>query len=1065
MFLDYLFEKRKGHLCLATASSSKADFRQHFFKWPENRDLIGNFIEEQQLRKNVWFCVNLLSQPERKKEYCLPSSFAWSDLDAVVPTVAEEQDVPLPTCVVESSPSRYQAYWKIDGDTVPPDIAEEFSKKLAYKLGADKSGWDLTQLLRVPWTNNLKYDPPVQTKLLTIESNSYPIEFFDKIELPQVFDQTETGQPIEPLPDTLPNLDNILYKYKTEGKTDEEFSRLYSNTPDGNSDWSKILWRFLHKCFEMGMEEIEVLVVAHSAGCNKYRRDNRPPSYLWRDVQKAAQAHRKYQLVLAEKTELLTMPHLVDFDEFEEDAFIRDYKEWANAATDAPEQYHELTCFIALSATMCSGLWLGVEWGELVPNLWGLVLGESTLTRKAQPLDAKILTPTGWKLMGDIQVGDEVISQDGKSTKVVGVFPQGEKEIFKVSFGDGSSTECTIDHLWTFKGQGSKSEYKTWPLSKICTGGLRYGNSSQWIRHIPIVEPIEFYYQPDPIIEPYALGLLIGDGGMSQDSIRFTNHLGDAKLVSSLMDGLKPLDVKIATAHTNGETIDYRIVTTSDEHRGFSKGRVNKLIDALRELGLMGKLSNEKFVPDQYKFGSIEARLAILQGLMDSDGWVDNSGKSAVFCSSSLQLALDVRDMVWSLGGWSSIKQNKLDAWNVRVNLPEQFKPFRLARKLDKLQRIAPRARTMRDVQKVGIKQCQCIKVENPSGLYVTNNFIVTHNTTAMRLAIDMLKDIDESLILASDGSAEGLLTGLSHRPKRVSIFWKDEVSGFFDSINRKDYLAGFPETLTQLYDVPKIYHRMLRKETISVSEPYFIFFGGGIRDKVYSLISEEYITSGFIPRFLVVSGENDLSRVRRTGPRTELSDERKGHIVNQLANLKEKYNITVEWDIGGQKTQVPARIEARLTPEAWTVFQDIEEKLVNAGANSDISMLALPTFQRMGFSCLKMALLIAATRREPDSSNRLIVEVSDIKQAAFYIERWGHYSIELLLNAGKSQSEKMISRAMGVVNRKDNITKSELMQRLHLTAREAKELIDTMTQRGLIDVKGSGRGIRIYPV
>lgn len=709
-FFDYLFGQQKGHLCLATASNSKVDFRQHFFEWPAQRGIIANFVEEQQNRKNVWFCVNLLSQPERKKEYCLPSAFAWADLDFIVPT--QETD-PLPTCVVESSPARFQAYWRIEGAPVAAEIAEEFSRKLAYKLGADKSGWDLTQLLRVPWTNNLKYEPPAQVKLISVSEGSYAPELLDKIPLPDKEDSTGSVA----MPENLPSLDNVLYRYKTEGRLDEEFTRLFVNEPDRNADWSKILWRFIHKCFDTGMTPEEVLVVCNAAACNKHKRDGRPLSHLWRDVSKAGREQQRYELLVSQKVEIVTMPHLVDFDEFEEDTFIRDYKQWANQATDAPEQYHELTCFITLSAIVCSGLWLAVDWGEIVPNLWGLVLGESTLTRK----------------------------------------------------------------------------------------------------------------------------------------------------------------------------------------------------------------------------------------------------------------------------------------------------------------------------------------------------------TTAMRLAVDMLKDIDDSLILATDGSAEGLLTGLSHRPKRVSIFWKDEVSGLFDSINRKDYLAGLPETLTQLYDVPKILTRLLRKETITISEPYFIFFGGGIRDKVYSLINDEYILSGFLPRFLVVSGENDLSRLRRTGPPTATSTERKDNIVRSLADLRDRYNAVTQASIGDQTIEWPVRIEARLTDDAWKYYADIEEKLVLAGHESDMSMMALPTFQRLGFSLLKMSLLVAASRREPDLSNRLTVEVKDVKQAAFYVERWGHYSIDLLLNAGRSQTEKLISRALSIVKRKEGLPKSELMQRMHLTARDAKDLIDTMVQRGLIDVKQSGRGIRIY--
>jgi hypothetical protein len=339
----------------------------------------------------------------------------------------------------------------------------------------------------------------------------------------------------------------------------------------------------------------------------------------------------------------------------------------------------------------------------------------------------------------------------------------------------------------------------------------------------------------------------------------------------------------------------------------------------------------------------------------------------------------------------------------------------------------------------------------------------LTRKTTAMRLATDMLNDIDDSLVVATDGSAEGLLSALSGRPQRVSIFYKDEVSGFFDSINRKDYLAGLPETLTQLYDVPKILARRLRKETITISEPYFIFFGGGIRDKVYSLLNEEYFLSGFLPRFLVVSGENDLSRIRRTGPPSQSSAERKDRILQTFANLKERYNTTVPVQIAGQEIQMRSRIEAKLEDDAWELYWEIEHKLTIAGAESDLQMIALPTFSRMAFSILKMSLLVAASRRTPTAANNLVVEKSDVQQAAYYVQKWGHYTIDLITNSIKGSSEKIIDRAMSIIKKKEGITRAEVMQRMHLTARDSKDLIDTLVQRGLIEIKQHGRGHRIY--
>jgi hypothetical protein len=157
------------------------------------------------------------------------------------------------------------------------------------------------------------------------------------------------------------------------------------------------------------------------------------------------------------------------------------------------------------------------------------------------------------------------------------------------------------------------------------------------------------------------------------------------------------------------------------------------------------------------------------------------------------------------------------------------------------------------------------------------------------------------------------------------------------------------------------------------------------------------------------------------------------------------------------------SRIEAKLDDDAWELFWEIEEKLTNAGAASDLQMIALPMFTRMGFSILKMGMLVAASRRSPTAANNLIVEKKDIEQAAFYVQKWGHYTIDLITNSTKGGSEKIIDKAITLIKKKEGITRAELMQRMHLTARDSRDLIDTLVQRGLVDMKTHGRGHRLY--
>jgi hypothetical protein len=291
-----------------------------------------------------------------------------------------------------------------------------------------------------------------------------------------------------------------------------------------------------------------------------------------------------------------------------------------------------------------------------------------------------------------------------------------------------------------------------------------------------------------------------------------------------------------------------------------------------------------------------------------------------------------------------------------------------------------------------------------------------------------------------------------------VSTYFKDEISGFLDSIAKKEYLAGIPETLTQLYDVPPFYTRRLRKETISIVSPVFIFFGGGIRDKIYSLINEQLILSGFIPRFLIVSGETNLSQIRTTGPPSQAGIEGKIELRDKLRNLHDMYNLTTEIQVPGQTTQVKTQVECFLSNEAWTRYQKIEMQMIEAAHGSAMSHLALPCFERMSRSLLKMAILVAATRHEPEN-NMIQADVMDILTAAKYIQSWAPYTVELIMNSGRSQAQRVIENILLSIARNPGIPRGKLMKHHHLSAREMTEIENTIVERGQVSIERIGKG------
>lgn len=351
--------------------------------------------------------------------------------------------------------------------------------------------------------------------------------------------------------------------------------------------------------------------------------------------------------------------------------------------------------------------------------------------------------------------------------------------------------------------------------------------------------------------------------------------------------------------------------------------------------------------------------------------------------------------------------------------------------------------------------------VPNLWGL-ILGDSTLTRKTTAMRMVIDFMVMLDNEMVVATDGSAEGLLTGLSTRPNKVSVFYKDEVSGFFDSINRKEYLAGMPETLTHLYDVPPVYTRRLRKETIHIESPAFVFFGGGVRDRVYEAVSEEYIASGFLPRFLVVSGDTELSKLRRTGPATNVGTEKRQKLAAFFTDMYENYSANVPVTIAGQKVKMPPRISAELSKDAWQTYGDFEEQMVKCASDSSVPGLALPTFERLSRSMLKLAVILGASRQEP-KNDVIAINKDDVLNAAWYIQDWGRYSVELISNAGKKTSEKLLDKIIRVISEKPGILRSTLMQHYHLSKREADDVLATLEDRQLVRKEKQGRGWRYY--
>jgi len=344
----------------------------------------------------------------------------------------------------------------------------------------------------------------------------------------------------------------------------------------------------------------------------------------------------------------------------------------------------------------------------------------------------------------------------------------------------------------------------------------------------------------------------------------------------------------------------------------------------------------------------------------------------------------------------------------------------------------------------------------------------ITRKTTAMKMAMDFVNELNPEAVLATqDSSAEGLFGALDQRSEKVSIYFRDEVAGFFHAMSSKTYLAGMPEALTQLYDVPPVMIRQLSKKTISVKRPIFIFFGGGIQDRVYETVDEQFFFSGFLPRFLVVNGESDIANVRWMGPPSTVSQDRemKDTLHSDLKEIISHYQVQViEQKIFGVDAQISKEVEATLTDAAWGKIQEIEKLLVTTANESAQSNVALPTFSRIAISLLKFSTLLAAIRQEPKDFI-VKVELHDVLKAAHYIERWAPHSVHMMANVGTTTSERLIQGVLRMIRNTPGITRAEVMRRRHLQSVPAKIVFSTLEERGLITIKQAGRGYKLWPV
>lgn len=364
-------------------------------------------------------------------------------------------------------------------------------------------------------------------------------------------------------------------------------------------------------------------------------------------------------------------------------------------------------------------------------NHGNCINGDDCGLGKAQPLTTKIITPTGCTLLGDIKVGDRILHPFNGVQTVERIYEQGVKKMFRVTFTDKTSTYCCDEHLWSVT-MGGSSKIRTLSLAEMMRFDIHSSSVKKEYRWgIPVTNGVEYEFRKIDL-DPYLLGLLLGDGGLSR-GVGFTT--ADPEIFEYVK-----LPKDYIFYKRKSENITYHII--HKDKIGISGGE-NIVKNILRKYGLTKTHSDTKFIPKDYLYNTKEIRLEVLRGLLDTDGYISEGCGHISYSTVSRQLADDVKQLVWSLGGVvrerSRIGKYRRHgriieckrSYRLSIMLPQEIIPFKLKRKVERInqnRKYLPK-RKIKSIEYVGEAPMRCIKVSEPDGLYMCDDWIVTHNT------------------------------------------------------------------------------------------------------------------------------------------------------------------------------------------------------------------------------------------------------------------------------------------------------------------------------------------------
>jgi DNA polymerase-3 subunit gamma/tau len=421
-------------------------------------------------------------------------------------------------------------------------------------------------------------------------------------------------------------------------------------------------------------------------------------------------------------------------------------------------------------------------------------------TGKAQPLYSKVLTPSGFIKMGDVEVNTEVIGRDGNIHKVTSIYDRGVRDIYEVTFSDGTNVRCCDEHLWTVQKNASNPSagFKVIMLKDILNKPLYRewvskddGNTyKSWLYFLPKVEPAQFS-KKHIFIPPYVMGLLIADGSLTY-STGISIYEDDVK--NKVANLIEPFGYELhLKSQTHPEVKDYEIVQTNRVCNS-----ENKFSKEIKNYGLNVR-SEHKHIPYDYLYGSIEDRIELIRGIFDGDAYIDKRQSGISYTTVSEQLAKDIAFLVRSLGGYASIsgpnsshylnedkeRIKALDHYDLYIKLPKTIIPISSNKHLAKYKtgNTTPK-KSIRKIEYIGKEPCKCIMVDSEEHLYITDGYTVTHNTTNARIFANEINEGKGNIIemdAASNNSVDDtrrIIEDAKHKSmtSKYKVYLLDEV-------------------------------------------------------------------------------------------------------------------------------------------------------------------------------------------------------------------------------------------------------------------------------------------------